>query len=236
MNSPSKRIAIVQSNYVPWRGYFDMIASVDEFVLLDDAQYTKRDWRNRNRIKTPQGTRWLSIPVQVSGRYTQAIHETHVAEEGWPADHWETVRQNYARAAGGRDVLAFVGDLYATVPSTRLTDINRHFLKHLCDWLEIDTRITASLDYQPQGTKTDRLLDICQKAGATEYVSGPAAQAYLDVQAFDAHGISVSWFKYGPYVPYDQVHPPFDPQVSILDVLLCTGEKARQFVRAAEPA
>src|SRR3954465_9010354 len=96
-----RRVAIVQSNYVPWRGYFDLIASVDEFVLLDDAQYTKRDWRNRNRIKTAQGTRWLSVPVQVSGRYTQAIYDTFVADPDWARSHWETIRQTYARASGG---------------------------------------------------------------------------------------------------------------------------------------
>src|SRR5436190_2256503 len=97
---PGKRVAIVQSNYVPWRGYFDLIASVDEFILLDDVQYTRRDWRNRNRIKTPRGTRWLTIPVQVSGRYTQLISETRVDDQDWPERHWSTVRQSYGAARG----------------------------------------------------------------------------------------------------------------------------------------
>jgi hypothetical protein len=230
----AKRVAVVQSNYVPWRGYFDLIDSVDEFVLLDDAQYTKRDWRNRNRIKTAQGSRWISVPVQVSGRYTQAIYDTLVADEGWARSHWETIRQSYGRAAGGADALEFVQDLYATVPGPRLTDLNRHFLERICERLGITTSVTLSLDYEPLGAKTERLVDICVKAGATEYVSGPAARAYLEKDAFAAHGIGVSWFEYGPYPDYDQVHPPFDPQVSILDVLLCTGADASRYVRREE--
>src|SRR5918911_5290232 len=95
-----KRVAIVQSNYVPWRGYFDLIASVDEFVLLDDVQYTRRDWRNRNRIKTPQGTRWLSIPLNVKGNYTASVCEMEVADAAWAEAHWDVVRQAYRRAPG----------------------------------------------------------------------------------------------------------------------------------------
>src|ERR1700759_4429213 len=116
-----KRVAIVQSNYVPWRGYFDLIASVDEFILLDDAQYTRRDWRNRNKIKTPQGPRWLTIAVQVSGRYTQSISETLVAEPDWAARHWDVLRQHYASVPGFEQLGGFVEGLYASVPGPGLT-------------------------------------------------------------------------------------------------------------------
>src|SRR5437762_7629049 len=95
----TKSVAIVQSCYIPWKGYFDLIASVDEFILYDDRQYTRRDWRNRNRIKTAAGTRWLTIPVQVSGRYTQRIDETRIADPRWAASHWSAIRQSYARAS-----------------------------------------------------------------------------------------------------------------------------------------
>jgi hypothetical protein len=234
--SREKRVAIVQSNYVPWRGYFDLIGSVDEFVLLDDAQYTRRDWRNRNRIKTPQGARWMTIAVQVSGRYTQSIYDTLVADADWPERHWDLLRQQYAQAAGFGDAGEFVAELYASVPGLRLTDINRHFLGRIAAHLGIPTPITLSCDYDPQGTKSERLLDLCLKAGATEYVSGPAARAYLDEALFHDQGIGVSWFGYGPYAEYDQVHPPFDPYVSILDLLLCTGDEAASFVRQPQRA
>lgn len=227
----AKRVAIVQSNYVPWRGYFHLIGAVDEFILLDDAQYTRRDWRNRNRIKTPQGTRWLTIPVQVSGRYTQSIAETVVAEDGWARSHWDVIRQHYAGAAGYSACAAFLEELYATVPGPSLTQVNRHFLESIGTHLGIDTPLTTSSHYDPQGTRTDRLVDLCVKAGATEYVSGPAARAYLDEEAFARRGIAVTWFEYGPYAAYDQPHAPFDPQVSIVDVLLCGGERAVDLVR-----
>jgi len=94
----SKRVAIVQSSYIPWKGYFDLIRHVDEFILFDDVQFTKRDWRNRNRIKTPQGPLWLSIPVQVKGRYLQAIKDTVVSDPAWSRTHWRTIRSNYAKA------------------------------------------------------------------------------------------------------------------------------------------
>lgn len=228
-----KRVAIVQSNYVPWRGYFDLIASVDEFILLDDAQYTRRDWRNRNRIKTAQGARWLTIAVQVSGRYTQSIHDTLVAEPDWAQRHWDMLRQEYRRAPGFDELGPLVEELYATVPGPRLTDINRHFLERITAFLDVTTPITLSLDYEPQGAKTERLLDLCLKAGASEYISGPAARAYLDESRFEARGIGVTWFDYGPYDEYAQLHPPFDPNLSILDLLLCVGNEAPRAFNAS---
>lgn len=226
-----KRVAIVQSNYVPWRGYFDLIASVDEFILLDDVQYTRRDWRNRNKIKTANGARWLTISVEVSGRYTQSIYDTHVAEVNWGERHWDIVRQHYIRAAGFGELSGFVEKLYASIPGQRLTEINRYFIEHIAQKLGIDTRISLSFDYGPQGAKTERLLDLCLKAGATEYVSGPAAQIYLQEERFRERDIAVSWFQYGPYPEYDQIYPPFDPHVSILDVLLCAGSSASSLIR-----
>ena len=231
-----KRVAIVQSNYVPWRGYFDLIASVDEFVLLDDVQYTRRDWRNRNRIKTPNGPRWLTIPVQVSGRYTQTIAETRVAEYAWAQQHWAIVRQSYRDAHGFDAAAPFVERLYATAPGPFLADINRHFLVAVCERLEIATPLTRSHDYEPTGAKTARLLDICRKAGATTYVTGPSAKDYLDEETFAVEGIGVEWFEYGPYPDYEQVYPPFEPRVSILDTLLCTGDAAAELVRAVKVA
>jgi hypothetical protein len=232
--SQEKRVAIVQSNYVPWRGYFDLIASVDEFVLLDDVQYTRRDWRNRNRIKTEQGTRWLTIPVEVSGRYTQTIDEARIAEPAWAEQHWSIVRQSYREAAGFEATARFVETLFDSVPGPLLSDVNRHFLAAICERLGIDTPLTRSQDYAAVGAKTTRLLDICRKADASTYVSGPSAREYFEEDAFAVEGIAVEWFEYGPYPEYEQVHPPFDARVSILDTLLCTGQAAAEHVRPME--
>ncbi len=97
-NPPTKSVAIVQSNYVPWKGYFDMVRGVDEFILYDDAQYTRRDWRNRNRIKTPHGTQWLTVPVEVTGKYLQKIRETRISDPNWARRHWQTLKSCYGTA------------------------------------------------------------------------------------------------------------------------------------------
>jgi hypothetical protein len=228
-----KRVAIVQSNYVPWRGYFDLIASVDEFVLLDGVQYTRRDWRNRNRIKTAGGPRWLTIPLNVKGNYTAPICAMEVADPHWAERHWETVRQAYVTAPGFAAEAGFVQDAYETIASPRLSAINEHLLERIARRLGIETPLRRSVELEPQGSKTDRLVDLCVKLGATEYVSGPTARAYLDDDRFAERGIALTWFDYGPYPEYDQVHPPFDPQVSILDVLLCGGEHAAGLVTPA---
>ena len=93
-----KKVAIIQSNYVPWKGYFDIINKVDEFILYDDVQYTRRDWRNRNKIKTPNGLHWLTIPVEVKGKYNQKIKDTIISEFNWTKKHWNAIKFNYANS------------------------------------------------------------------------------------------------------------------------------------------
>jgi hypothetical protein len=228
---PEKRIAIVQSNYVPWKGYFDLIGSVDEFIVLDDAQYTKRDWRNRNRIKTPQGLAWLSIPVQVKGRYLQRIDETLVSDPDWAERHWRAIELNYARSRHFAEWGERVHGLYATCPGPSLSEINLHFVRAACDWLGISTPLTQSRDYAVEGVRGDRILALCLAAGADEYVSGPAARSYLDEEAFAQAGVRVWFANYSGYPEYEQLHPPFEHGVSILDLLLNTGSEARAHLK-----
>jgi hypothetical protein len=235
-NNPSvscfavKRVAIVQSNYIPWRGYFDLIRSVDEFVLLDDAQYTRRDWRNRNKIKTAQGVKWLTIPVKVKGRYTQRIDETVVSDPSWAVDHWKTLQHAYGSAPHFEEQGAHLKAVYEGIDTDRLSEINRAFIEAVCERLGITTKISWSTDYGPEGTRSDRLIQICGAAGASQYVSGPAARAYLDEKPFDRAGISVSWFEYPEYSEYAQLHSPYEPQVSVVDLLFNVGGRAAQFL------
>jgi hypothetical protein len=225
-----KRIAIVQSSYVPWKGYFDLMRRVDELVLLDDAQFTRRDWRNRNRIKTPQGPRWLTIPVEAKGKSRLAIREIRASDPSWPQRHWETVRHAYTRAPCFESFGPRIHELYRSVPSEMLSEINHHFLAALRDMLHIDARLTWSTDYASSGRKSERLVSICTKAGATEYLSGPSARAYLDEDLFGAEGIDVIWMDYREYPEYEQLHPPFDHHVSVLDLLLHTGDRAVDYM------
>jgi WbqC-like protein family len=228
----AKTVAIVQSCYVPWKGYFDLINSVDEFVLYDDRQFTRRDWRNRNRIKTAQGTRWLTIPVETKGRYHQRIDETVVSDERWPELHWKTLSHSYGAAPYYAEHREWLQQLYRTAVQRRLSAVNRHFIEGICALLGIETTLSWSTDYDVEGTRTDRLVALCQAAGATEYLSGPRARTYLDEEQFAEAGIRLTYFDYGGYPEYAQLHPPFDHAVSIIDLLVSTGPDARRYLKS----
>jgi hypothetical protein len=228
-----KRLAVIQSNYVPWKGYFDIINSVDEFILFDDMQYTRRDWRNRNKIKTPRGLEWLTIPVQVKGKYFQSINETKVSDDRWAESHWKTIIRNYSKAPcfiEGKEMLL---ELYeAASKKELLSDINYLFIKRICDFLNIRTEITWSSSYNLSNEKTERLVSLCQQAGASEYISGPSARDYIDIDAFKAVGIRVTFYDYSNYPEYHQLFPPFDHYVSIIDLLLNEGKNAYKFMHS----
>lgn len=227
-----KRIAVVQSSYIPWKGYFDLINSVDEFVLYDDMQFTRRDWRNRNRIKTPQGVAWLTIPVEVKGRYHQRIDETVTVESDWRLRHWKTLVHSYRRAPSFDDLAPVLEPLYLASDERRLSSINRTFIEAVCDVLGVRTRLRWSTEYPATGTRTDRLVALCRAAGASHYLSGPAARAYLDERRFHESGISVSYADYDGYPEYAQLHGPFDHRVSIVDLLFTVGRDAPSYMKS----
>lgn len=231
-----KRVAIVQSNYIPWKGYFDLIASVDEFILYDDVQYTRRDWRNRNLIKTPTGLQWLTIPVEVKGKYHQKIRDVIVSDASWAQTHWRTLAHHYARAEHFREFKPMVEAWYGAAAELKhLSQINEHFLRAICGVLEIGTGIKRSSDYELSEGRSERLLDLCTRAGARTYLSGPSARSYLDEAIFQAAGISVAWMEYDGYSEYPQLHQPFEHGVSILDLLFNTGYAARTFMKKGIP-
>ena len=228
-----KKVAIVQSNYIPWKGYFDMIASVDEFVLYDDMQYTKRDWRNRNKIKTPQGLQWLTVPVKVSGKFEQKIRETEIEGEGWSREHWNSLVHNYGRAPHFKPIAEKLEPLYLTRSYKRLSDLNRTFIEFACAALQIQTKISNSWDYVMADGKSERLADLVSQAGGETYVSGPSAKDYLDESVFRNLGIEVEWFDYSGYPEYPQLWGDFEHGVSILDLLFNCGPDAGKFMKYA---
>lgn len=218
------RVAILQSNYVPWKGTFDLIGSVDDFVVYDGVQFTKNDWRNRNRIKTPEGVQWLTIPVGASiGR---TIREVRIAGPGVGALHWKRLQANYARAACFDRERAWLEPHFVDAPWDSLSAVNRRLLEAVCQRLGIRTRFHDDSRLPAEGERTERLVAICRALGATEYVSGPAAKAYLDESAFAAAGIAVRWFDYAGYPEYRQLWGPFAHDVSILDLLFNLGDDA----------
>jgi hypothetical protein len=229
---PPKKVAIVQSNYIPWKGYFDLINMVDEFVLYDDMQYTRRDWRNRNYIKTPNGLEWLTIPVDVKGKYLQKIRETRVSEPGWAANHWKTLTHNYAKARHFPAYRALFEDLYLGSDEDLLSRINYRFIEAVCGQLGIRTRLSWSMDYELIEGKTERLVGLCKSAGATHYLSGPAARGYLEEDQFAREGIEVSYMDYSGYPPYTQLHGAFEHGVTVLDLLFNEGPDAPRFMKS----
>jgi len=226
-----KKIAILQSNYIPWKGYFDMIAAVDEFILYDDMQYTRRDWRNRNQIKTPQGEQWLTIPVKVKGKYHQAIRETEIEGSQWGMDHWKTLSQNYRRAACFNEIAAWLEPLYLVEPPTHLSQLNRRFIEAICAFLEIKTTVSNSWDFPLSEGKSQRLAELCASAGGSEYISGPAAKDYIEEVVFSERGIKLTWFDYAGYPEYPQLWGEFTHGVTILDLLFNCGKDAHRFMR-----
>lgn len=228
----NKKLALVQSNYIPWKGYFDLINLVDEFVLFDDVQYTRRDWRNRNRIKTSQGPKWLTIPVEVKGKYFQKINETVISGAGWNDVHWKTITHSYSKAPFFHQYRERLQHLYRSSTDKYLSQINHRFITAICEILGITTKMSWSTDYKLTAGKTQRIVDLCEQAGATEYISGPAAKAYIDDDLFRAKGIAVSYIDYSGYLEYHQLYPPFDHNVSVIDLILNEGPNAATFMKS----
>jgi len=226
-----KTIAILQSNYIPWKGYFDLIASVDEFILYDDVQYTRRDWRNRNLIKTPAGTHWLSVPVRVKGRYHQTIRETELDGTDWAERHWSSLVANYRRAPYFDSVAEWLQPYFQDMTFTHLSELNGSLIAAVCSYLGVATRIRSSADYELPDGKTERLVSICRDTGASRYVSGPAARAYIDTQLFEDAEIDLCWFEYGDYPEYPQLWGSFVHQVTVLDLLFNCGQGAPRYMK-----
>lgn len=234
MTSPSVsksklRVAVLQSNYIPWKGYFDIIHDVDLFVFYDDNQYTTRDWRNRNRIKTAGGPQWLSVPV--GDDKTRLIHDVGIAESSWQLKHFESLRQNYGKSAHFERYRPWLEHVYLEQKWTNLSALNHATIQHIArEFLGIQTAFADSRTYAAQGHKLDKLVDLVAKTGATEYLSGPAAKDYIEPQRFEQLGIGLEWKDYSGYPDYTQRFPPFEHGVSILDLLFNTGPDAPWYI------
>lgn len=205
---------------------------VDEFVLYDDMQYTRRDWRNRNQIKTKDGLKWLSIPVEVKGKYFQKINETRVSEPDWGEKHWNTILHNYSKAKYFNDYKKIFEELYLDSKEDYLSKINYNFIKAICDILEIKTEMKWSSEFNLLEEKTERLVDICKKESATDYYSGPAAKAYMNEELFGKENINVHYFDYSGYPEYKQLYGEFTHAVSILDLIFNEGPDSKKYMKS----
>lgn len=232
----TKTIAILQSNYIPWKGYFDIIATVDEFLIFDEAQFTRRDWRNRNKIVIDGRPHWLTIPVSSKGRFDAPIAEMEVSEPGWAEKHWRSIRHAYGKAPFFLSYGPVLEELYGKAATlSRLTDINELFLRQLSKALGLDTEIRHTDEVPRQAeTPTGRLVEICTGRRADVYVSGPAARDYIQTAEFEAAGVALRYADYSGYPVYPQAADPFEHGVSIVDVLMHCGPDTRDHLKSVQ--
>jgi hypothetical protein len=224
-----KKVAVIQSNYIPWKGYFDIIHDADLFIFHDDLQYTKNDWRNRNKIKTPKGAEWLTIPV--GSHEDKLICEIELKDPSWQKKHWRILQQHYGKAPFFEEYKAFFQDMYLNRQWRFLSELNQYLIVTLSkEYLGMETRFTDSAAYHLQAHKLERLLELLGKAEADVYISGPAAKDYIDERAFGESGIQLVWKDYSGYPEYPQFYPPFTHQVTVLDLLFQTGPAARDYI------
>jgi hypothetical protein len=227
------RISIIQSNYIPWKGFFDLIGRCDEYVIFDSVQYARRHWHNRNRIKTANGVQWLTIPVATRGHFDQPIDEVEIEKTGkhWAEKHWRTIELAYRRAPFFEALAPDVKGLYERAgPLARLTEVNEIFLRGIAAMLGLNTRFTRDTAYPLSRAKTEGLLDIAKAAGADIYLSGPSARDYFDEPMFRAAGIATEWMSYDGYPEYRQLHGGFEHAVTVLDLLFNTGPEAPRYL------
>ena len=225
-------MAILQSNYIPWKGYFDLINLVDEFILFDDMQYTRRDWRNRNIIKTAAGLKWLTIPVAVKGNFSQKIKDTIISDPRWARRHWDSIVHSYSKAKYFALYREVFENLYLSCEERFLSRINYLFISTICRILGIESKLSWSDDYHTADGKTERLVSLCKQAGATTYISGPAGREYLDEALFELERIELVYMDYSSYPEYRQLFQPFEHRVSIIDLIFNEGPEATKYMKS----
>jgi hypothetical protein len=226
------KAVILQPSYIPWRGYFHQISKADVFVFLDDVQYDRRGWRNRNRIKTAQGSRWLTIPVHSRGVQIEntPIKDIQISwEKDWIGDHWQSIESSYHRAPFFELVSPMLREYFQIKP-THLADFTIELTTGISNYIGIaGTKFIRSSSLDVTGIKTDRLISILKSISADQYLTGPSAKNYIEETKFLDNNISLEYMMYD-YREYAQLYPPYDPQVSIIDLMFMTGPDSLQYI------
>lgn len=226
-----KKIAMLQSNYIPWKGVFDLIRRVDVFVFYDDVQFTKKDWRSRNRIPTANGEIWLSVPVLTKGKREQLVFEATIDPlSDWQKKHHKTLSLNYAKAPYFQQFETLLYDFYLARHWENLAEMNVYMTKYICRLLGIETEFYNAQELHVSGGKDgEKVLKICDKLGCDHFINGPASRAFMDEERFKKAGVTLEYMTYD-YPEYRQLYRPFDHFVSILDLLFMTGFDAPYYI------
>jgi hypothetical protein len=217
----SKKVVVLQSNYIPWKGYFELIHQANVFCFYDEVQYTKNDWRNRNRILGPNGMFWITVPVEkeaVNGK----ISEAQITKAAWQKKHFRTIEQTYSKSVNKNDVLTILEPIYLGKEWTSISQLNQHLIITIARYMGISTEFKNSTDFDLKGDRVNRLINLINQLEGTQYISGPAAKNYLTENElqFEQHHIQLMYKEYGPYLPYDNKKKQFEDYVSVLDLLM----------------
>lgn len=224
-----KKVAVLQSNYIPWKGYFRIIRDTDLFIFYDDVKFTKNDWRNRNQIFINNKKTWLSIPV--GNNHQRLINEVQLPKTDWKEQHLRKIYEGYRHTTNFSRVFDFIETVYFSKNFQTLSDLNKTFIKEICkQWLSIDTIFAESTDYKLSKQKSERVLELCLQCQAEAYISGPAAKTYLDTNSFINEGIKIIWAEYLNFKKYEQISKRFENQISIIDTLFHTGKDAKKYL------
>ncbi|MBL8150702.1 MAG: WbqC family protein [Blastocatellia bacterium] len=216
------RIVILQPGYIPWLGFFDQLHRADIFVVYDDVQYTRRDWRSRNRIKAHSGEHWLSVPVKNHGKFDQLIKDAEIDySQKWTRKHLGAISTYYKQAPFFEEYFPQLESLLNSSPKL-LLELDLQLIKECAQWLGITTPLVLASTLNAEGRSSERLISICKKLAATDYLTGKAAQSYLDEKLFSEAGITVEYHEYA-HPRYRQLHGEFIPYMSVIDLLFNHG-------------
>lgn len=225
------KVAISQSNYIPWKGYFDQIGLVDQFVIYDCVQYTRRDWRNRNKIKTSNGLKWLTVPVMSKGNYHSRVRDIKIKGKDWKKVHFKSLENSYSKCEYFHEINRILEPIYLNKEHESLSSLNTDIINIICIYLNINTKISHSNEFKTSNDKNQRLIDICLNLEANTYLSGPAAKSYIDSELFRENDIKIEYMNYENYPEYSQKWGDFKHEVSILDLLFNCGKNSRKYMK-----
>ncbi|MEA2104724.1 MAG: WbqC family protein [Candidatus Cloacimonadota bacterium] len=229
-----KKIAILQSNYIPWKGYFHILEKADHFVFLDSVQYTCCDWRNRNKIKTPSGTIWLTVPT--NGTQSMKIDEVQIdSSKNWQERHLKSLQMSYGKCDYFHKYFELIKNILQTDWES-ISELNQFLIMEICKYLNIKTKFSNSTEYKLENGKNEKIISIVKQLGGTHYVTGPAAKSYIIPLLFEENGITLTYMDYSHYGEYKQPWGKFDHQVSILDLLFCEGPNSPKYIFGKIPA
>ena len=223
-----KKLALSQSNYIPWKGYFDIINKCDLFIIYDEVQYTKNDWRNRNFINTKNGLQWLTIPVKHKS-LNQSIDSVQIINNNWRKKHLNSIEQNYSKTIFFENYFERLKKIINDDISS-LSELNFKLIKEICNIIGINTEIISSKELKLEGDKNEKIIDACKKTNSNIYISGPSAKNYISESLFQHNKIKIKWMNYNMYPTYIHQNPKFFHNVSTIDLIFNLGKETIKYI------